>query len=45
MYSRPSLSEADIPHRTTVRKEILNRAKLVEGRVKAELEVRFNNMS
>jgi hypothetical protein len=37
--------EDDIPHRTTVWKEILNQAKVVEERVKEELGVRFNNVS
>ena len=39
MYSRPSLSEANVPHRTAICKEILNRAKAVEDQVKEELEV------
>ena len=39
MYLRPSLSERDIPHRTTLRKEILKRAELVEARLKSTLKV------
>jgi hypothetical protein len=38
-YCRPSLNEKDIPHRTKVRKEILDRAKMVEARVKDKLKV------
>ena len=39
MYLRPSLTDKDIPHRNMLRKEILNRSKLVEARVKEELMV------
>jgi hypothetical protein len=38
-YCRPSLSDADIPHCMTLRKEILTRTKVVEERVKEELKV------
>lgn len=40
-YCRPSLqvTETDIPHRTKLRTEILERAKIVEARVKEELKV------
>jgi hypothetical protein len=38
-YCRPSLSNTDIPHRTTLRKEILACAKVVEDHVKEELQV------
>jgi hypothetical protein len=38
-YCRPSLTDADIPHRMTLRKEILSRAEIVKERVKDELKV------
>ena len=38
-YCRPSLTETDIPQRTKLRTEILERAKIVEARVKEELKV------
>ena len=33
MYTRPSLSERDIPHRTKIQEEILLKAEVAEGRV------------
>jgi predicted aconitase len=38
-YLRPSLMDKDIPHRTKIRTEIIERAKAVEERVKAKLQV------
>lgn len=38
-YLRPSLADKDIPHRTKIKLEILERAELVETRVKASLKV------
>ena len=40
-YLCPSLTEKDILHQNTLCKEILNRSKLVEARVKEELRVCF----
>lgn len=37
-FCRPSLSECDIPHRQTLRAEILQRAGIVEGRVRENLK-------
>jgi hypothetical protein len=37
MYTRPSLSEKDIPHRTKVHKEILLRARAAEVKVREAL--------
>ena len=37
-FCRPSLSERDIPHRQTLRAEILRRAGIVEGRVRETLK-------
>lgn len=33
-YTRPGLSEKDIPHRHKVREEIIRRAKIVESRIR-----------
>jgi len=33
-YLRPSLSDKDIPHRQTLRNEIINKANLSEARLK-----------
>jgi hypothetical protein len=38
-YCRPSLSDTDIPHCTTLHKEVLAHAKVVQQRVKEELKV------
>ena len=38
-YIRPSLQEGDIPHRTKLRKEILDRAKIVQERIHVKLQV------
>jgi hypothetical protein len=40
-YCRPSLAEKDIPHRNTLRAEILHRAHLVENTVREKLKVSF----
>lgn len=40
-YIRPSLADKDIPHRTKLQKVIIERAKAVEERVKAKLQVLF----
>jgi len=37
-FCRPSLSERDIPHRQTLRAEILRRARIVEGTVRENLK-------
>jgi len=39
-YLRPSLSDKDIPHRQTLRNEIINKANLSEARLKELLKVR-----
>jgi hypothetical protein len=41
-YLRPTLSSRDIPHRTKLRQEILERAELVQARVKTALQVCFS---
>jgi hypothetical protein len=38
-YCRPSLHDSDIPHRTKLQKYILDRAAMVEQRVRDKLEV------
>jgi hypothetical protein len=38
-YVRPTLSDKDIPHRKTLREEILKKAKATEVRVKEILKV------
>jgi hypothetical protein len=38
-YLHPALSDKDVPHRNTLRKEILERAKKAEDRVKEVLKV------
>jgi hypothetical protein len=38
-YLRPSLLDKEIPHRTKLRTEVLERASAVEGRVKEKLQV------
>jgi hypothetical protein len=40
-YLRPSLLDKDIPHRTKLRKEILDRAKVVAERVRIKVQVMF----
>lgn len=37
-FCRPSLSDRDIPHRHTLRAEVLRRAEIAEGRVRENLE-------
>lgn len=37
MFTRPSLSEKDIPHRSKIQKEILRRAEVAEGKVREAL--------
>ena len=37
-YCRPSISEGDIPHRTTLRADILRRAQIAEDKVRAKLK-------
>jgi hypothetical protein len=37
MFTRPSLSEKDIPHRTKIQEEILRRAEVAEGSVRLAL--------
>ena len=39
-YLRPSLSDKDIPHRQTLRNEIINKANLSEAQLKELLKVR-----
>ena len=39
-YVRPSLSDKDIPHRQTLRNEIISKANLSEARLKELLKVR-----
>jgi hypothetical protein len=41
VYLRPSLTDKDIPHRTRLRTEIVNRAKAAQESVKEKLKVRF----
>jgi hypothetical protein len=43
-YARPSLAEKDIPHRTKLRKEILDRADAVQDRVRIKLQVTSNSL-
>jgi hypothetical protein len=43
-YIRPTLQESDIPHRTKLRKEILDRAKVVEERIRVKLQVSGNHL-
>jgi hypothetical protein len=38
LFCRPSLSEKDIPHRQTLRKEILRRVDIAEGRVRENMK-------
>ena len=38
-FCRPTLTEKDIPHRTKLRKEIIEQAKVVENQVKKNLQV------
>ncbi|KAK7034322.1 HAT family dimerization domain-containing protein [Favolaschia claudopus] len=40
-YSRPSLKESDIPHRTKMRAEVLERASEAEDRLRARLSASF----
>lgn len=41
LYTRPSLGEKDIPHRTKMREEILKRKDVVEERLREKLKVRI----
>ena len=43
-YLRPSLSERDIPHRTKIHDEILDRSKLGLSRVLETIEVRRSTL-